>query len=304
MPSPRCTGIGCRSPPNGQMNSDETTNAQRYLRIHFEASIKKKQGKTRPVPGQLSSCTNYGGTRGRRTRSKWRVAHRPLQAQSDERITAQTCVACSGLVRFAQRFTRQRQWDAKMMPTMTPKRPRADPKISTIRILTNSVPFWASASAHELPVTPTHSLYEPSETAQVGNNGIQYEDNRQRKQHGKNKVVWDARKHTRRSQIPSLATADAKNVRISIEVPPPTAARHGRTRWEPARPAHGVPYNEQPGKRGAAVLATTSAVPSPWWARYATECRAAHGHATGMPSSRPEPARSPRSRPCPTRLTA
>lgn len=56
------------------------------------------------------------------------------------------------------RHTPLAQWDAKMMPTMTPKRPRAEPKISTIRILTKRVPFWASARAHELPVTPTHSL--------------------------------------------------------------------------------------------------------------------------------------------------
>lgn len=56
------------------------------------------------------------------------------------------------------------QWDAKMIPTMTPNRPRAEPKISTIRILTKRVPFCASARAHELPVTPTHNLRGGVET--------------------------------------------------------------------------------------------------------------------------------------------
>lgn len=51
-----------------------------------------------------------------------------------------------------------------MIPTMTPNRPRAEPKISTIRILTKRVPFCASARAQELPVTPTHNLRGGVET--------------------------------------------------------------------------------------------------------------------------------------------
>ena len=49
-------------------------------------------------------------------------------------------------------------WPEMMMPTMTPKRPRADAKISTTRILTNRLLLSASASAHELPTMPTHIL--------------------------------------------------------------------------------------------------------------------------------------------------
>jgi hypothetical protein len=45
-----------------------------------------------------------------------------------------------------------------MMDTMTPKRPSAEPKISITKILTNSVLFCASLSAHELPMMPTHRL--------------------------------------------------------------------------------------------------------------------------------------------------
>jgi len=41
------------------------------------------------------------------------------------------------------------------MPTMTPNKPSALPKISTTKILTKSVGFCASDSAHELPTTPT-----------------------------------------------------------------------------------------------------------------------------------------------------
>ena len=43
---------------------------------------------------------------------------------------------------------------------MTPKMPKAEPKISTIRILTKRDEFWASASAQELPAMPTHTLTE------------------------------------------------------------------------------------------------------------------------------------------------
>jgi len=42
-----------------------------------------------------------------------------------------------------------------IMPTITPNNPSALPKISIIRILTKSVPFCASASAHPEPVIPT-----------------------------------------------------------------------------------------------------------------------------------------------------
>lgn len=40
---------------------------------------------------------------------------------------------------------------------MTPKSPMALPKISTIRILTKRLAFWASASAAPLPTMPTHT---------------------------------------------------------------------------------------------------------------------------------------------------
>jgi hypothetical protein len=48
---------------------------------------------------------------------------------------------------------------AMMMPTITPNSPRALPKISTTRILTNNVEFWASDSAQLLPTMPTHILH-------------------------------------------------------------------------------------------------------------------------------------------------
>lgn len=38
---------------------------------------------------------------------------------------------------------------------MTPNRPRAEPKISTMRILTKVEGVWASAKAQPAPVTPT-----------------------------------------------------------------------------------------------------------------------------------------------------
>merc|ERR1719399_2244357 len=44
---------------------------------------------------------------------------------------------------------------AMMIPTMTPKRPRALPKISTINIFTKSSGFCASPRAQPLPDTPT-----------------------------------------------------------------------------------------------------------------------------------------------------
>ena len=45
-----------------------------------------------------------------------------------------------------------------MMPTITPKSPKALPKIYTTRIFTNESGFWASAIAHPLPDTPTQTL--------------------------------------------------------------------------------------------------------------------------------------------------
>merc|ERR1719321_74848 len=44
---------------------------------------------------------------------------------------------------------------AWMIPTMTPKRPRALPKISTMSIFTKSSGLWASPRAQPLPETPT-----------------------------------------------------------------------------------------------------------------------------------------------------
>lgn len=46
-----------------------------------------------------------------------------------------------------------------IMATMTPKSPSALPKISTTRIFTKSVLFWASESAQLLPMIPTQSLH-------------------------------------------------------------------------------------------------------------------------------------------------
>jgi len=64
MPSSRCTGIGCRSPPSGQMSSDERDNNKRTaIRTRtLRSQYHKKTGKTRHVPRQLSSCTNYAAT--------------------------------------------------------------------------------------------------------------------------------------------------------------------------------------------------------------------------------------------------
>ena len=45
-----------------------------------------------------------------------------------------------------------------MMPIMTPNNPRALPKISTTKILTNKVEFCASERAALLPTTPTEML--------------------------------------------------------------------------------------------------------------------------------------------------
>jgi hypothetical protein len=45
-----------------------------------------------------------------------------------------------------------------MIAIMTPNNPRALPKISTTRIFTKRVEFWASESAQLLPTMPTHIL--------------------------------------------------------------------------------------------------------------------------------------------------
>lgn len=42
-----------------------------------------------------------------------------------------------------------------MIPIITPNSPRADAKISTMRIFTNRDAFWASERAHEEPTMPT-----------------------------------------------------------------------------------------------------------------------------------------------------
>ena len=44
---------------------------------------------------------------------------------------------------------------AWIIPTMTPKIPNAEAKISTTKILTNNEPSWASAKAQLDPATPT-----------------------------------------------------------------------------------------------------------------------------------------------------
>ena len=45
-----------------------------------------------------------------------------------------------------------------MIPTITPKSPKADPKISITKILTNVSAVYASDKAQPLPVTPTQIL--------------------------------------------------------------------------------------------------------------------------------------------------
>ena len=57
-----------------------------------------------------------------------------------------------------------------MIPTITPNRPKALPKIYTTKILTNESGFCASAIAHPLPETPTQilSLWKILPTEQVG----------------------------------------------------------------------------------------------------------------------------------------
>ncbi len=47
-----------------------------------------------------------------------------------------------------------------MIPTITPNNPRALPKISTTKILTNDYGFCASAIAHPLPDIPTQTLHK------------------------------------------------------------------------------------------------------------------------------------------------
>jgi hypothetical protein len=45
-----------------------------------------------------------------------------------------------------------------MIPTITPNKPKADPKISTTNILTNVSGVWASDIAQPDPVIPTAIL--------------------------------------------------------------------------------------------------------------------------------------------------
>ena len=54
------------------------------------------------------------------------------------------------------------------MPTMTPKSPRALPKIYTTRIFTKESGFWASAIAHPLPEIPTQILNKGEVTRRRG----------------------------------------------------------------------------------------------------------------------------------------
>jgi hypothetical protein len=48
--------------------------------------------------------------------------------------------------------------DDWMIPTMTPNKPKAEPKISITRIFTNVSGVWASEIAHPEPVIPTAIL--------------------------------------------------------------------------------------------------------------------------------------------------
>ena len=89
----------------------------------------------------------------------------------DEYTNQQTFAIASILNRFSDKKERGNQQLKKlnhwsrgkvpyaltMMPTMTPNIPRALPKISTIRILTNKVASFASARAQLLPETPTQT---------------------------------------------------------------------------------------------------------------------------------------------------
>jgi hypothetical protein len=54
------------------------------------------------------------------------------------------------------------------MPTITPKRPKAEAKISTTRILTKRAGLAASAIAAPLPVIPTEILCKGSESEHGG----------------------------------------------------------------------------------------------------------------------------------------
>ena len=60
-------------------------------------------------------------------------------------------------------------WEAMIIATITPKRPKALPKISITRILTNNVLSMASASAQLDPITPTQILC--GEIVQMGEKG-------------------------------------------------------------------------------------------------------------------------------------
>ena len=60
-----------------------------------------------------------------------------------------------------------------IIPTITPNKPMALPKISTIRIFTNNAAFWASAKAAPLPIIPTqipHAKLENPTVSPAPNN--------------------------------------------------------------------------------------------------------------------------------------
>lgn len=54
-----------------------------------------------------------------------------------------------------------------MMPTITPNKPIALPKISTIKIFTNNAAFCASAKAAPLPIIPTQIPHDKLERPTV-----------------------------------------------------------------------------------------------------------------------------------------
>lgn len=56
-------------------------------------------------------------------------------------------------------FEGQVAWADMIIPTITPNKPSALPKISITRIFTNREEFWASERAQLLPIIPTHSLW-------------------------------------------------------------------------------------------------------------------------------------------------
>lgn len=59
---------------------------------------------------------------------------------------------------YATQFLMKLAPEHWMIPTITPNKPKADPKISTTRIFTNVSGVQASEIAHPDPVTPTAIL--------------------------------------------------------------------------------------------------------------------------------------------------